>query len=98
MHFLTPTFQFSVVIVTLGVVLVTLSRTAASSTDEIPKVMNQADLRRYFTGIGMMTVSLFCTGTLGLLQERTYREYGPCWREGVFYTVCCGFMDSFILY
>ncbi|KAF8195522.1 UAA transporter, partial [Pholiota molesta] len=78
--------MFSVVIVTLGVVLVTLSRPAASSTDEIPKVMSQADLRRYFTGIGMMTVSLFCTGTLGLLQERTYREYGPCWREGVFYT------------
>ncbi|KAF8798848.1 hypothetical protein BYT27DRAFT_6880417 [Phlegmacium glaucopus] len=34
----------------------------------------------------MMVVSLFCTGLLGFLQERTYGKYGPCWREGVFYT------------
>ena len=34
-----------------------------------------------------MTASLFLTGALGLLQERTYSVYGPYWREGVFYTV-----------
>ena len=36
----------------------------------------------------MLVVSLFLTGFLGVLQERTYKQYGPCWREGVFYTVC----------
>ena len=32
-------------------------------------------------------VGVVVTGMLGLLQERTYAKYGPCWREGVFYTV-----------
>lgn len=35
----------------------------------------------------MLTASLLLTGVLGLLQERTYTKYGPCWREGLFYTV-----------
>ncbi|KAF9485894.1 UAA transporter [Pholiota conissans] len=76
---------FSVMLVTMGVVLVTLSRTSPSSTNTT-KVMTPADLQKYFMGIGMMTVSLICTGALGLLQEKTYKQYGPCWREGVFYT------------
>lgn len=35
----------------------------------------------------MLVTSSFLTGILGALQEQTYRKYGPCWREGVFYTV-----------
>lgn len=35
----------------------------------------------------MLTVSLLLTGVLGLLQEKTYTRYGPCWKEGLFYTV-----------
>lgn len=35
----------------------------------------------------MLTFSLLLTGALGMLQERTYSRYGPCWKEGVFYTV-----------
>jgi UDP-xylose/UDP-N-acetylglucosamine transporter B4 len=72
-------------IITSGVVLSTLSRTA--TTAEVSKLKNAEDLHRYIIGISMMVVSLFCTGILGLLQERTYRKYGPCWREGLFYTV-----------
>lgn len=34
----------------------------------------------------MLIASLFATAILGILQERTYSIYGPCWREGVFYT------------
>jgi len=34
----------------------------------------------------MLTISLFLTGILGVLQEKTYKKYGPCWKEGVFYT------------
>jgi len=79
--------QFSVVIVTTGVIMVTLSRTNPGTNSQTSKTIGTEDLRRYFLGIGMSTVSLFCTGLLGLLQERTYRKYGPCWREGVFYTV-----------
>jgi len=79
MHFL------SVGIVTTGVVLVTLSRTPGTET-QAAKLMSGDDLTKYFLGVSMMTISLFCTGWLGLLQERTYTKYGPCWREGVFYT------------
>ncbi|KJA21143.1 hypothetical protein HYPSUDRAFT_42247 [Hypholoma sublateritium FD-334 SS-4] len=75
----------SIVLVTLGVVLVTLSKTASNSNDKIKNVMSPTELKRYSIGIGMMVVSLLCTGILGMLQERTYRKYGPCWREGVFY-------------
>ncbi|PPQ99192.1 hypothetical protein CVT26_014115 [Gymnopilus dilepis] len=76
----------SVCTVTAGVVLVTLSRTAPRTEEETSKVLSAEDLTRYFVGISMMTISLFCTGWLGLLQERTYTKYGPCWKEGVFYT------------
>jgi len=34
----------------------------------------------------MLVISLLLTAALGLAQERTYKKYGPCWREGVFYT------------
>lgn len=71
-------------VVTIGVMLATLSRpgSSAKSVTDDPR----ADLR-YALGVLMMTVSLFLTGALGLLQERTYSVYGPYWREGVFYTV-----------
>jgi len=74
----------SIVIITSGVVLATLSRTA--TTVEVSNLKTAEDLQRYIIGIGMMVVSLLCTGLLGLLQERTYGKYGPCWREGIFYT------------
>ena len=72
-------------IVTSGVVLATLSRTMA--TAEVSKMETAEDVHRYVIGISMTIMSLFCTGLLGLLQERTYGKYGPCWREGIFYTV-----------
>ncbi|KAI0047239.1 UAA transporter [Auriscalpium vulgare] len=68
--------------VSCGVILATLyrpsARTAASGVD--------GDVSRYALGVLMLTASLLCTGVLGLLQERTYQKYGPCWQEGVFYT------------
>jgi len=73
----------SVMIITSGVVLSTLSRTA---TIEVSKLESAEDLHRYIIGISMMVMSLICTGILGLLQERTYGKYGPCWRESLFYT------------
>ncbi|KDR82637.1 hypothetical protein GALMADRAFT_238079 [Galerina marginata CBS 339.88] len=76
----------SIIIVTAGVILVTLSRTTPGTLSNTSKLTSPEDLKKYFIGISMMTVSLFCTGFLGLLQERTYAKYGPCWREGVFYT------------
>ena len=73
----------SVFIVTLGVILATTSRPMPSSS----ATADEDHFAEYTLGITMLTLSLFLTGMLGLLQERTYAKYGPCWREGVFYTV-----------
>ncbi|KZP21031.1 UAA transporter [Athelia psychrophila] len=70
----------SVLLVTLGVTLSTLSRPAS------PSKQSSDDFRQYIIGVSMLVTSSFLTGILGALQEQTYRKYGPCWREGVFYT------------
>ncbi|KAJ7920844.1 UAA transporter [Mycena leptocephala] len=72
----------SVLLVSAGVILATLARPSPGSAKK-----NQIDdLGKYTIGISMLVVSLVLTGVFGLLQERTYRTYGPCWKEGVFYT------------
>lgn len=82
--------QIAVSLVSIGVVLATLSRPTSSkskSSNSDPTTDAEENVPQYFIGIAMLTASLVCTGILGLLQERTYKKYGPCWREGVFYTV-----------
>ncbi|KAJ7163255.1 UAA transporter [Mycena filopes] len=78
----------SVIVVSAGVILATLAR--PSSATATPKQSDPAqtadDLRKYTIGVSMLITSLILTGLFGLLQERTYRTYGPCWKEGVFYT------------
>ena len=66
---------------TFGVVLATVSKPSKAS----PALFDEPD--NYSVGILMLSVSLLLTGVLGVLQERTYQTYGPCWKEGVFYTV-----------
>lgn len=81
--------QASVMLVTVGVVIATLSKPSASKAKQSPE-----DATKYAIGILMLVVSSFFTGFLGLLQERTYKKYGPCWQEGVFYTVGYYFLSS----
>ncbi|KAK7045995.1 golgi uridine diphosphate-N-acetylglucosamine transporter [Paramarasmius palmivorus] len=73
----------SVLIVSVGVVLATLSKSSSAST----KTSAHDNLNDYAIGISMLVVSLLLTGVLGILQEKAYKKYGPCWQEGVFYTV-----------
>lgn len=77
--------QISVTLVSVGVVLATLSRPSSS---KFAPLQSAEDIRRYAIGVGMLVLSVVLTGFMGLLQERTYKKYGPCWKEGVFYTVC----------
>lgn len=77
----TPAQIVSVLFVTVGVILATLS-TPSQAQDTHAHV----DLTEYTLGIIMLTASLLMTGVLGMLQERTYTRYGPHWQEGLFYT------------
>ncbi|KAI0065642.1 UAA transporter [Artomyces pyxidatus] len=72
--------MIAVSLVSLGVIIATLYRPSS------PSRSSTGDLSRYAVGVTMLTASLVCTGILGILQERTYQKYGPCWQEGVFYT------------
>ncbi|KAF9653316.1 UAA transporter [Thelephora ganbajun] len=76
----TPRQVLAVLLVSIGVSIASISASSSSSTslDDISTT--------YLYGIVMLIASLFATAILGILQERTYRVYGPCWREGIFYT------------
>jgi len=76
----TPAQITSVFLVSIGVIFTTLSRPSGASKSSTEYIS------RYLIGISMLTMSSLLTGVLGILQELTYRKYGPCWREGVFYT------------
>ena len=72
----------------LAVLLVSFGVSVASISTSSPSTPSMNDLSTtYMYGILMLIASLFATAILGILQERTYKTYGPCWREGVFYTV-----------
>src|ERR1700748_851487 len=70
--------QVSILLVSFGVIVSTVSKPAGRSP---PK--SEGD---YSFGVILLTISLFLTGFMGMLQERTYRRYGACWQEGLFYT------------
>ncbi|KAK7460683.1 golgi uridine diphosphate-N-acetylglucosamine transporter [Stygiomarasmius scandens] len=73
---------FSVVMVSIGVVVATLSKSSSKASSE----EKSDDMHQYTIGIVMLVLSLVLSGILGILQEKTYKKYGPCWKEGVFYT------------
>lgn len=79
--------QLCVAVVSAGAILATVSRRSTSVTSAATTLKSQDDARKYIIGVSMMVISSLATGFLGLLQELTYKTYGPCWKEGVFYTV-----------
>jgi hypothetical protein len=102
--------KIAVAIVSSGVIIATLFRprtespvtiirdpgtaTNYTSTTTAATAASTVDTSRYTLGIAMLLASLVCTGIHGALQERTYRTYGPCWRESIFYTVSPSFTNS----
>lgn len=76
-----------VLTVTAGVVLASLSKPGSpSSSSKGSFTLSSDDSSKYLKGISLLLISSFMTGLLGVLQEKTYKRYGPCWKEGVFYT------------
>ncbi|KAF9448388.1 UAA transporter [Macrolepiota fuliginosa MF-IS2] len=93
-----PTQIISVLLVTLGVVLTTLSATPISSSN---LQLDDKDISAYVTGIAILSLALILSGFLGLVQDWTYGNYGnsqtpstelsekskspPQWQESLFY-------------
>lgn len=77
----------SVVVVSVGVLVATLSRPSAPSRPSDPAGKDHSPYQ-YAIGVGMLSLATILTSTLGIVQERMFAKYGPqTWREGVFYTV-----------
>ncbi|KAJ7590626.1 UAA transporter [Mycena floridula] len=88
----TLTQILSVLLVTLGVILTTLSPSQTSSS-----IANEDSIRAYLTGIAILTLALVFSGLLGLAQDYTYSRYGRpslseksahgnnSWQESMFY-------------
>ncbi|KIK54391.1 hypothetical protein GYMLUDRAFT_232075 [Collybiopsis luxurians FD-317 M1] len=87
----------SVLIVTLGVILTTLSASEPFTSSLADPTSNT---RIYLTGISILTLALVFSGFLGLVQDYTYSTYGrpkvgekssnsedppPTWQESMFY-------------
>ncbi|KDR74435.1 hypothetical protein GALMADRAFT_227489 [Galerina marginata CBS 339.88] len=67
----TMTQFLSVLLVTVGVVITTLSAQSSSSKSATP-----IDPYTYATGIGILTLALVLSGMLGLIQDWTYAKHG----------------------
>ncbi|KAF9464285.1 UAA transporter [Collybia nuda] len=92
----TVTQVLSVILVTFGVILTTLSASQTSTSAN-----SSVDSYTYGTGIAILTLALLLSGFLGLVQDRTYAQYGrpdppgtknktesgssPAWQESMFY-------------
>lgn len=97
LHYLAYTadvHQFAGVIITVGIVLATLSaprRPPTKSAKSLTATTSQSEYlsekQQYIAGIGLLSLALFLSAWLGIWQERTYRQYGKQWREGLFYSV-----------
>ncbi|PFH46058.1 hypothetical protein AMATHDRAFT_77830 [Amanita thiersii Skay4041] len=66
----------SVLLVTTGVVLTTMSASASVSRTTASDSSSFVDLYTYATGISILVFALILSGILGLVQDWTYSQYG----------------------
>lgn len=78
----------SVLLVTLGVALTTLSanKSKPPRSHSVSTADAGAEAYSYAIGIGILTLALILSGFLGLSQDKTYEQYGRGnWEEAMFY-------------
>ncbi|KAF9242927.1 UAA transporter [Melanogaster broomeanus] len=92
----TPRQVVSVLIVTVGIILTTLSASKPNSRTSRPQV---ADVSLYTQGISILSLALLLSGFLGLIQDWVFARYikpteaqtvsdplaQPSWQENMFY-------------
>jgi len=77
----TITQVVSVLLVTFGVILTTLSashphESPSTAPTTTPQTSSKSPLRLYMTGISLLTLALILSGFLGIVQDKTYSHYG----------------------
>ncbi|KAJ1982720.1 golgi uridine diphosphate-N- acetylglucosamine transporter [Dimargaris verticillata] len=78
----------AVACVTLGVTMATLGSQRDTTTNPSTarsREQNDKDTSAWLLGIGILVLAMVLIAVLGLMQERTYRQYSNAWREGMFY-------------
>ncbi|KAI0772513.1 UAA transporter [Trametes elegans] len=65
----------SVLLVTAGVVLTTLSASAPKTKSQSAAITHASEQWRYATGIALLTLALVLSGLLGIVQDWTYAHY-----------------------
>ncbi|KAF7799094.1 hypothetical protein EIP86_010324 [Pleurotus ostreatoroseus] len=63
----------SVIVITAGVILTTFSAAKPKPTSSAAK--SDFDLKRYLTGVSLLTLALILGGLLGVVQEKTYADF-----------------------
>lgn len=77
----TPRQVAAVALLTCGVIISTTSGDSASSHTDAP-----AAYGGFALGVSSMILAQLMASAMGLYLERTFRKYGPSWRETLFFT------------
>ncbi|KAI9171897.1 LOW QUALITY PROTEIN: UDP-N-acetylglucosamine transporter yea4 [Paramyrothecium foliicola] len=90
----------AVILLTLGVILAAWSDAQAKVTllhesceilmpvtnDWVPQTSSSSSRPTFGTGLVILFVAQLLSAIMGLYTEATYRQYGPQWRENLFYS------------
>lgn len=72
--------------VTSGIIIATLySPKILKAGPTISASQAALDAKHYALGLAILSLALVLSAFLGLWQEATYKTYGNCWEEGLFY-------------
>eukprot|EP01132_Coremiostelium_polycephalum_P005392 gene5392-6725_t len=77
----------SLLMVTCGIIIATFNSMPENKREFTIKNAEQGGVYKFVTGITMLTIAMFLSSVLGLIQEFTYKKHGKdCHRETIFYT------------
>ncbi|EFA78126.1 palmitoyl-protein thioesterase 1 [Heterostelium album PN500] len=78
----------SLLMVTIGITMATLSSVPEHKKKITFEETDTASIITFIIGITMLTIAMFLSSVLGLIQENTYKDHGKdCHRETIFYSV-----------